>query len=84
MPTTMVVAILMLLTFLSGTLEFALLMTDGGPLGETTSLALYSYKIAFERRDIGYASALAMFQLVLIVVVFLIGRAVMKGTRSVR
>lgn len=83
-PTTMVVAILMLLTFLSGTLEYALLMTDGGPLGETTSLALYSYKIAFERRDIGYASALAMFQLVLIVVVFLIGRAVMKGTRSAR
>jgi multiple sugar transport system permease protein len=37
MPTTLVVSVLMLITFLGGTLEFALLMTGGGPLGETTA-----------------------------------------------
>jgi len=83
-PTTVVVGILMLITFLGGTLEFALLMTGGGPLGETTSLALYSYKLAFERRDIGYASAVASFQLILIVSLYLAGRAVSKKGRAHR
>jgi multiple sugar transport system permease protein len=79
MPTTLVILVLMFLTFLGGTLEFALLMTDGGPLGQTTSLALYAYKQAFQLHDLGYASALSLFQLVLIIVVF----ALYRGSRAV-
>lgn len=79
---TSVVLVLMFLTFLGGTLEYALLMTGGGPLGETTSLALYSYKVAFEQREMGYASALSCFQLLLLITVFFAGRATIKKVRE--
>jgi len=84
MPTTLVILVLMFLTFLGAPLEFALLMTDGGPLGETTSLGLYAFKMAFERRDMGYASALALWQLVLIGLVFLVGRGISTIWRKLR
>jgi len=76
MSTTIVLLVLMFTTFLGAPLEFALLMTDGGPLGETTTLGLYAFKVAFERRDMGYASALALWQLVLVGTAFLAGRGI--------
>ncbi len=84
MPTTLTIAVLMFITFLGAPLEYALLMTDGGPLSETQTLGLYAFKMAFERRDMGYASALALWQLVLIGVAFLVGRGATKLTRSIR
>lgn len=84
MPTTLTIAVLMFITFLGAPLEYALLMTDGGPLSETQTLGLYAFKMAFERRDMGYASALALWQLVLIGVAFLVGRGAAKLTRSIR
>src|SRR5690606_32839512 len=54
-PTTLLVAVLQTIGFVSGSFEMALILTDGGPLGTTRSLALYSYIVAFTNREIGYA-----------------------------
>jgi len=43
-----------------------MIMTQGGPLGSTQSLALYSYFAAFQNGEMGYASAISLFQLLLI------------------
>lgn len=84
MPTTAVITILMFITFLGSPLEFALLMTDGGPLSETTTLGLYAFKMAFERRDMGYASALAFWQLIIIGAIFLLINLLRKAWRTYR
>ncbi|WP_253874680.1 carbohydrate ABC transporter permease [Promicromonospora umidemergens] len=76
--TTVLVAVLQAVSFVSGSFEVALIMTDGGPLGTTQSLALYSYKVAFTERDIGYGSALSLFQLALIIGVVLLSRAIVR------
>ncbi|MHC9042954.1 carbohydrate ABC transporter permease [Microbacterium saperdae] len=77
--TTGLVLVLQLIGFLGGTLETALIMTGGGPLGETTSLALYAYNVGFERREVGYASAVSLFQLAILAVGFVLYRIVMHG-----
>ncbi len=64
--TTVLLLILQFVNFLSGTFEVTLIMTGGGPLRSTENLALYIYQVAFEFFDIGYASALTLFQFVLI------------------
>ena len=76
--TTLLVAVLQAVSFVSGSFEVALIMTDGGPLGTTQSLALYSYKVAFTERDIGYGSALSLFQLALIIGVVVLSRAIVR------
>lgn len=80
--TTMLIAVLQAVGFVSGSFEIALIMTDGGPLGTTQSLALYSYKVAFSQRDIGYASALSLFQLVLIIAIVLLSRAIIRTRKE--
>lgn len=75
--TTLLIAVLQAISFVSGSFEIALIMTDGGPLGSTQSLALYAYKVAFADRDIGYASALSLFQLVLLGAIVGISRLVL-------
>lgn len=80
--TTAVVLILMFVGFLSGSFELALIMTNGGPLDTTTSLALYAYKEAFNKQEVGYASALSLFQLVVIGVIFVIGRTAQKAVKA--
>lgn len=76
--TTILIAVLQAVSFVSGSFEIALIMTDGGPLGTTQSIALYSYKVAFSERDIGYASALSLFQLVLMIVIVLLVRVIVR------
>lgn len=76
--TTVLVAVLQAVGFISGSFEIALIMTDGGPLGTTQSLALYSYKVAFAERDIGYGSALSLFQLVLLIAIVVVARVVTR------
>ncbi|WP_433892686.1 carbohydrate ABC transporter permease [Streptomyces sp. CA-111067] len=68
-PTTILVATLQVINFVSGSFEISLIMTNGGPLGHTQSLALYAYQTAFHQTDMGYASALSLFQLLLIALV---------------
>ncbi len=76
--TTILIAVLQAVSFVSGSFEVALIMTDGGPLGTTQSIALYSYKVAFAERDIGYASALSLFQLVLMIAIVLLVRVIVR------
>jgi len=66
LPTTVLVGILQIIDFVSSSFEVSLIMTQGGPLGSTQSLALYSYFAAFQNGEMGYASAISLFQLLLI------------------
>ena len=77
-PTTLLVTVLQAVGFVSGSFEVSLIMTNGGPLGTTQSLALYAYKVAFSDRDIGYASALSLFQLVLLGAIVLLVRLLVR------
>jgi multiple sugar transport system permease protein len=77
-PTTLLVTVLQAVGFVSGSFEVSLIMTNGGPLGTTQSLALYAYKVAFSDRDIGYASALSLFQLVLMGAIVLLVRGAIR------
>ena len=74
MPTTFVVAVLQIINFVANSLDVALIMTGGGPLGATRSLSLYSYERAFNFQDVGYAGALSILQLVLVVGIVVVGR----------
>ena len=40
--------------------DIVYIMTRGGPAGGTTSLALYSYQMAFSNQNFGYGSSLAL------------------------
>ncbi|MFI0938471.1 carbohydrate ABC transporter permease [Streptomyces sp. NPDC021020] len=80
--TTVLVATLQLINFVSGSFEVSLIMTNGGPLGHTQSLALYAYQTAFHQTDMGYASALSLFQLVLIALVVGLIRLITRMRRT--
>ena len=53
-------------------LDLTLVMTDGGPGTSTLVLAQYIYRVAFERGDFGYASAVSLVLLAICMVVTLI------------
>ncbi|GAA3638207.1 sugar ABC transporter permease [Microbacterium awajiense] len=82
MPTTYVVVVLQIINFVANSLDVSLIMTGGGPLGATRSLSLYAYEQAFSFQNVGYASALSIFQLLLIVGIVALGRVL--GSRSFR
>ena len=44
-------------------------MTGGGPAYATTTAVLYIYRLAFERFDIGYASAVGTFWVIILIIV---------------
>ena len=56
-----------------------LLMTGGGPGGQTDVLLSYMYRQAFTNLDFGYASAIAV---ILTVIVFVLSLAQMRMFRS--
>lgn len=78
--TTFIVAILQIINFAGTSLDVAKVMTNGNPLGATQSLALYSFKQAFTNFDAGYASALSVLQLVVVVAIVVIGRLFTRRT----
>lgn len=49
--------------------DIVYIMTRGGPAGGTTSIALYSYQMAFSNQNFGYGSSLAL--LIVLVTFFL-------------
>ncbi len=53
--------------------EYILLLTKGGPFYDTTVLALYVYRRAFESGQYGYGAALALFLIVIGVIFALLG-----------
>lgn len=77
-PTTMVVGVLQIIGFVAGSLDLALIMTNGGPLGATRALGLYAYQQAFAYQDVGYATALSVLQLVVIVGIVSIGQWIIR------
>lgn len=76
--TTFVVAILQVINFVSGALDLALILTNGDPLGSTRALGLYAYLQAFRNTDAGYASALSVLQLLVVVGILAVARLVTK------
>lgn len=76
--TTLVVAVLQVIGFTAGSLDLALIMTNGGPLGSTRALGLYAYQQAFAFQDVGYATALSVLQLFVIVAIVSIGQLVIS------
>jgi ABC-type sugar transport system permease subunit len=65
-PTTFFIVVMSVIGGLQGGFETARVMTTGGPAGTATTLAYYIYSHAFERFQIGYASAVswALFALI--------------------
>lgn len=58
-PTTFFILVMSIIGGLQGGFETARVMTGGGPAGTTTTLAYFIYSHAFERFQIGYASAVS-------------------------
>ncbi|MBP5275129.1 MAG: sugar ABC transporter permease, partial [Abditibacteriota bacterium] len=50
----------------------AKIMTGGGPAGSTTTVEYYLYNTAFENFNMGYASSIAWFLFVIILILTLI------------
>ena len=63
-----------LLMIISNFNDFAKIwaMTQGGPGYSTTTLVIYVYRLAFENFDFGYASAIGVVWLVLLLVFALV------------
>ena len=76
--TTIVVGVLQIIAFVAGSLDLALIMTNGGPLGATRALGLYAYQQAFAYQDVGYATALSVLQLVVIVAIVSLGQLIIR------
>lgn len=76
--TTLVVAVLQIINYVAASLDVSLIMTNGGPLGATRGLSLYAYQQAFTNQDVGYASALSVLQLVVVVVIVAGGRLIIR------
>ncbi|MFI6349168.1 carbohydrate ABC transporter permease [Streptomyces sp. NPDC050560] len=76
--TTVLVVALEILNFIALPFEISLIMTQGGPLNSTMTLSLYSYRVAFEQGEVGYAAALSILQLLVIVIVALLARYIRR------
>jgi len=76
--TTFVVVVMQIINYVASSLDVSLIMTNGGPLGATTSLSLFAYRQAFTNQDVGYASVLSVLQLVIIVSIIGLGRLVTR------
>lgn len=81
MSTTVILLILGVIGSVSGALDLALIMTNGGPLGSTRALGLYIYETAFQQQDAGYAAALSLLQLAVITAVIGTARLI-RGRRE--
>lgn len=69
--TTFVVAIMLVIEAFN-IFEAVFVMTEGGPVGSTTTLMYYIYQLGFQSFNMGYASAVAWIFFAMILVVTLI------------
>lgn len=79
--TTFVVMILLIIESFS-MFESIFIMTDGGPLGSTSTIMYYIYQKAFTDYQMGYASALAWILFVIILIITLIQYKFRKEQRG--
>ena len=56
--------------------------TEGGPINSTRVIYYYIYQQAFERFDLGYASAMSVFLLVVLAVVAYFQLKIMRSNSS--
>lgn len=71
-PTTFFILTIAIIEGFQGEFDAAYVMTQGGPDGSTTSLSYYIYRHAFEWFNVGYASAISVVLLVMVVTVTLL------------
>jgi multiple sugar transport system permease protein len=71
-PTTFFIVVMGVIHGLQGGFEMARVMTQGGPAGQTTTLAYFIYTEGFETGRLGFSSAVAwtLFLMVLLVTLF--------------
>jgi multiple sugar transport system permease protein len=60
-PTTFFILVMSIIGGFQGGFMTANVMTGGGPAGSTTTVEYYLYQTAFEKFNMGYASAIAWF-----------------------
>lgn len=65
---TIVIATLLRAIWTFNYIDIILVMTRGGPVGETRTLALYLYDVAFINSNFGYAATLAVITCVILLV----------------
>jgi ABC-type sugar transport system permease subunit len=78
-PVTLLVMVVTLRGVLFESFDVVSVMTGGGPLRSTDILINYIYEAAFDRLQLGYASALSV---VLFILVMIITSFVMRGRRG--
>ncbi|MEN6372837.1 MAG: sugar ABC transporter permease [Armatimonadota bacterium] len=71
-PTTFFVLIMSVIGGFQGGFMTADVMTGGGPAGSTTTVEYYLYQTAFQKFNMGYASAIAWFLFAVIFILTLI------------
>lgn len=71
-PTTFFILITSIIGGFQGGFMSANVLTGGGPAGSTTTLEYYLYQTAFEKFNMGYASAIAWFVFIVILILTLV------------
>lgn len=71
-PTTFFILVMSVIGGFQGGFMTANVMTGGGPAGSTTTVEYYLYQTAFEKFNMGYASAIAWFLFAVILVLTLL------------
>ena len=65
-PTTFFILIMAVIGGLQGGFQLAKIMTNGGPIGTTTTLAFYIYSEGFSELRLGFASAVAWIMFIIV------------------
>lgn len=71
-PTTFFILVMSIIGGFQGGFMTANVMTGGGPAGSTTTVEYYLYQTAFEKFNMGYASAIAWFLFAVILILTLL------------
>ena len=58
------------------------LLTQGGPLESTFTLPIYTYNTAFYRGQMGYASAISMMTLIILLIMCMVYMKLEKGDKE--
>lgn len=67
-PTTFFILIMSIISGFQSGFMTANILTNGGPAGSTTTIEYYLYQTAFEKFNMGYASAIAWFLFAVILI----------------
>lgn len=62
--------------------DLPLIMTNGGPLNQTTTINLLIYRSAFTDFDMAYASAMSFILFVMVLLLFLVQQRVLGGSNT--